>query len=354
VALIFGGMGALLLGRRPGNAIGWLLLAEGLTSAVQYGFDTAPAIAALGPRADPALVAWTSWTSNVIWIASVAVFGPLFLLFPDGKAISPRWGWLGPTTVGGAALLALGVATAPGPLNNFPDIQNPLTIGGDWSGAILIVGAVAFVGGSGLSALSLLVRWRRSTGDAREQLKWLAAVSLPFIVAGVLGYQIRVAQLFMIGFGMLTPVAIAIAVLRHRLYEIDQVISRTVVYGALTAILAGIYTATLKLLQEVFVQVTGAQSDGAVILATLVIAAAFTPVRKGLEQLIDRRFKPAPGSAAGMAETSLASGIGAVELDALVRRAVREELRAILEPGRGDSIAESSPVGPAAEAAPQA
>jgi len=343
VAIAFGGMGGLILGRRPGNVIGWLLLIEGLASAVQFGVDAAPAIAAAGPTPDPVLVAWTAWVSNVIWIWSVVVFGPLFLLFPDGKPISPRWGPLGPLTILGAVLLAIGFGTTPGPLNNFPNVPNPVTFGGDWSGTVLMIGAVTFAGGSALCAISLVVRWRRSTGDAREQLKWLAAVSLPFIVAGTISSEVKVAQYLMIGFGLLMPVAIAIAVLRHRLYDIDQVISRTVVYGALTAILAGIYTATLKLLQEGFVQVTGKESEGAVILSTLVIAAAFTPVRKGLEQLIDRRFKPTPSAAAAGLAVVHGATFGATELDTLVRRAVREELTAILEPVRRADSAMSEP-----------
>ncbi|HEX4896885.1 MAG TPA: hypothetical protein VFV53_00840 [Candidatus Limnocylindrales bacterium] len=277
--------------------------------------------------------------SNIIWLWSVAVFGPLFLLYPNGKPVSPRWGPIGPLTILGAVLLAIGMGTMPGALNNFPEVTNPVTIGGGWSGSVAMIGTVLFAGGSALSAVSLVVRWRRSRGDAREQLKWLAAVSLPFIAAGLLSPTSRVAQYVMIGFGILTPVAIAIAVLRHRLYDIDQVISRTVVYGALTAILAGIYTATLKLLQEVFVQVTGKESEGAVILATLVIAAAFTPVRKGLEQLIDRRFKPTPSSTAAIGEAPAVT-LGAADMDALVRRAVREELTAILDP-RGPSLVEA-------------
>ncbi|MBI3747001.1 MAG: hypothetical protein HY264_10870 [Chloroflexi bacterium] len=334
VAVAFGGMGALILGRRPGNAIGWLLLVEGLATAVQFGIDAAPALAAGGPNPDPVLIAWTSWVSNVIWIWSVAVFGPLFLLFPDGTPLSPRWGPLGPLTILGAILFALGLGTTPGPLNNFPDVQNPVTFGGEWSRAVLVIGAVTFAGASALCAISLVVRWRRSSGDAREQMKWLAAVSLPFIAAGTISAAVQVAQYLMIGFGLLMPVAIAIAVLRHRLYDIDQVISRTVVYGALTAILAGLYTATLKLLQEGFVQVTGKESEGAVILSTLVIAAAFTPVRKGLEQVIDRRFKPAPRGVAAALAVVPGATLGADELDTLVRRAVREELTAILEPAR--------------------
>jgi hypothetical protein len=141
----------------------------------------------------------------------------------------------------------------------------------------------------------------------------------------------------MIGFGLAMPVAIAIAVLRHRLYDIDQLISRAVVYGALTAILAGVYAASLKILQEVFLQVTGTQSDGAVIVSTLVTAAFFSPMRKGLDHVVDRWFKRRKGAVPGghnpavaamtpMADATLA------DLETVIRRVVREELAATQPP----------------------
>jgi hypothetical protein len=338
VAAAFAGMGTLLVARRPGNVVGWLLLAEGVLSAIQFGLDTAPTVAATVWPSDPGRIAWMSWLSNVVWVPSVAVFGPLFLLFPDGRPVSPRWRALGPANALGAAILILGLATLPGPLANFQDISNPVTIGGDWSDVAIALGAALFLGASALSAVSLVVRWRRSTGDARQQLKWLASVSVPFVVAGAVSPTVVVAQYVMIGFGLAAPVAIAIAVLRYRLYDIDEILSRTFVYGALTAILAGVYAASLKVLQEVFVQLTGAGSDGAVIASTLVTAAFFAPVRRGLDSVVERRFKrpssaPPPTGPAMRVEAAVPVGLGDVE--SVVRRVIREELAAAGFEGAG-------------------
>ncbi len=325
VGLAFVGMGALILRRRPGNAIGWLLLLGGMFSSVQFAADLAPAAATRLAWGSSALV-WTSWISNLIWVASISVFGPILLLFPDGQPPTRRWGWLLPLTVVGASLVAIGLATSPGPLANYPSIENPVPIGGDLAGALTIVGAVLLIGGSILSAVTLVFRWRKSSGDSREQLKWLAAVGLPLVVSGAFSFA-PLAQYLMIGFVFAMPIAVAVAVLRHRLYDIDEIISRTVAYGVLTAILAGVFAATLKLSQDVFTQVTGAQSDGAIVVSTLVIAAAFTPIRKALDQRVDRRFKPmpAPGDLALVGVAGLTPAVLG-EFEEAVRRVIRAEL----------------------------
>lgn len=336
IAIGFAAMGALILRRRPGNRIGWLLLIAGLFSAFQFAADLAPPAAAKLGWGTPAVV-WLSWVSNIIWLPSIAVFGPIFLLFPDGRALSSRWGRLLPFTVLGAVALMVGLATTPGPLANYGSIENPVPIGGGVATFLTIVGAVLFIGGSVLCAISLLFRWRRSSGDSRAQMKWLAAVALPLVASGALSF-LPVAQYLMIAFAFATPIAIAVAVLRHRLYEIDEIISRTVAYGALTAILAGIFAATLKVSQDVLTQLTGAESDAAIIASTLVIAAVFTPIRKALDRRVDKRFKPAPGPGE-LALVGVAGLTPAViaELEAAVRRVMRAEL------GPRGTTADSSP-----------
>lgn len=329
VTVMVGGMGLLLVTRRPGNTIGWLLLAEGTMTSIQFAFDLAPNTAAeLGYG--PSVVGWLAWFTSGIFIPSLALFAPIFLLFPDGRPPTPRWRVVLVGTAVGAAVMWLGQAAAPGELQYYPGVRNPFPITVSWWVVPFGAGGLLLLASTLVSALSLLVRWRRSRGDAREQMKWLAAVALPVVVAGALSSFIPAMSYVMIAFGLAMPVAIATAILRHRLYDIDEIISRTVVYGALTAILAGIFAATLKFLQEAFVQVTGAQSDGAVILSTLVIAAAFTPVRKALEQVVDRRFKPAPAAVTAPVTMPSGAAMGAEDMEALVRRAVREELSAIL------------------------
>jgi hypothetical protein len=327
IAISFGVMGAFIARRRPGNPEGPVLLAVGVASAVQFAVDLLPAAARASGLAGSPTEAWAAWLSNWIWIVPVAFAGPGFLLFPDGKPPSAAWGRLLPATAVAAIGLIAALATAPGTLGNFPTIDNPLPIGGSVAAGVQTVGFVLLAFVLIASAVSLVVRWRRSSGITREQLKWLAYVSLPMTLAFALSQSSRVAQYGVVLFACAVPVAVAIAIVRHRLYDIDQIINRTLVYGALTAVLAGLYTAALRLFNELFVQVTGASSESSIILATLVLAAAFTPIRKWLEGIVDRRFKSAPGDAAILSGTAVAT-LTAAELETLVRRAVREEFAA--------------------------
>ncbi|HEV2005463.1 MAG TPA: hypothetical protein VGQ85_02515 [Candidatus Limnocylindrales bacterium] len=323
IAIAFGGMGLLLLRRRPSHRVGWLLLAEGTVTAIQFAVD----LGASGPTATPTpgQVVWVAWVSNWAWVVSIALLPPLFLLFPDGRALSARWSLAIPAVTLGAVAMILGLLSTPGPLLNFPTIVNPTGFGGTWSETAFDGGAVILLGAAATSVLSLVIRWRRSEGDAREQLKWLAFVGIPILIAASLSTALPIAQIAMIAFAVAAPFAIAIAILRHRLYDIDQLIGHTVVYGALTAILAGLYTAAVKFFNELFVQVTGASSESSIILATLVLAAAFTPVRKGLESIVERRYKPATGHTGDVSASGI-TAMSANALEALIRRAVRAEL----------------------------
>jgi hypothetical protein len=323
IAIAFGGMGLLLLRRRPSHRIGWLLLAEGAVTAIQFAVD----FGASGPTVTSTAgqVVWVAWVSNWIWVVSIALLPPLFLLFPEGRALSARWGVAIPAVTLGAAAMTLGLVSSPGPMLNFPTIANPTGFGGTWSELAFDGGAVVLLGAAATCVVSLVIRWRRSAGDAREQLKWLAFVGIPILIAASLSTVLPIAQIAMIAFAVAAPFAIAIAVLRHRLYDIDQLIGHTLVYGALTAILAGLYTAAVRFFNELFVQVTGASSESSIILATLVLAAAFTPVRKALESIVERRYKPATGRAADLARSGIAA-MSADDLEGLIRRAVRAEL----------------------------
>jgi len=329
IAIAFGAAGAVILRRRPENTIGALLIAEGVFSLSQFLIESAPRVLR-DTDGDPRLIAWLAAIANVAWLPSVLVIGLLVALFPDGRRLPGRWSVVVPALLGGVAAATVGLLFAPGPLDNYPDVTNPFGLGSDPPPALLqLAPLLLFVALAGAAA-SLLARWRRSTGDAREQLKWLAFASIPVVIGGSLSAAYPIGSYLMIAAAMAMPVAVAVAVQRYRLYDIDELVSRTFAYGALTAILAGVYTGALKLFNELFIQVTGTESEGSIILATLVLAAAFTPVRKALETLIDRRFKlksstngNAPGAPGGTV-----AGIDLVQLDAVVRRAVREELAA--------------------------
>jgi len=181
------------------------------------------------------------------------------------------------------------------------------------------------------AGLSLTLRWRRATGVVREQLKWLA-LSVAFVVAtmwlAIVPNPLAVA-LFIVAIGTV-PLAVGVAVLRYHLYDIDTVISRTLVFGLLTAVLTGLFAGLQRLFQAIFVGVTGNESDAAIVITTLVLAAGFAPMKSALERFVSRRFA---SSASGPSSSSSAVAGGpelGPDLEAALRRVVREEMRTAL------------------------
>src|SRR5258706_1597947 len=177
LAIAFGGMGLLLIRRRPGNRIGWLLVLEAIVSTIHFAFDQL-AIAGL-PPGSPAWEPVVAWISNWIWLVAISPVAVVLPLFPEWLALSPRWGAVCPTLVVGVTVAIVGHATEPGSIANYPSVQSPLTIGGAWSRGAFLVGGAIFLAASAGSVFSLVIRWRRSSGDEREQLKWLAVVGGP-------------------------------------------------------------------------------------------------------------------------------------------------------------------------------
>ena len=238
-----------------------------------------------------------------IWVPGVGpamTFG--LLLFPDGRLPSGSWRIVGVLAVISLVALAFGSAFTPGPLSDYPEVDNPL-------GLAVLEGSVLEDGGVGwlllsasvvISAVSIAVRYRRATGEQRQQIKW-------FVFAGVLiavgwaasrvtqdatstsGGELGVVSL-MLGITSLLgiPVAIGIAILRHRLYDIDLVINRTLVYGSLTVVLALLYFGGVTAIQAVFQTLTGheQQPQLAIVASTLVRAALFTPLRGRIQAYI--------------------------------------------------------------------
>ena len=294
----FAVVGTLVASRQPRNAIGWLLLAIALL------FSISNVVEALATgTADPApVVMWLDdWLSDV-WIALIAVWIPL--LFPDGRLLSRGWrlvAWFG------TAAFTLGVLARA-----FGDHEldtsaaghhpNPFALpgaAGDVLGALIVPASVAYAPAALGAMAGLVVRLRRSHGVERLQLKWfafvgslmLAALLLAAIglatqhtaVGNVVGNLGWVAFLFLVVFGL--PAALGMAILRHRLYDIDVVINRTLVYGALTATLGATYLALVLL-----IGLTVGQSNVAIALSTLAVAALFRPARSSIQAAVDRRF----------------------------------------------------------------
>jgi hypothetical protein len=225
----------------------------------------------------------------------------LFLLFPSGHLLDRGWRAVIALSAAGSVAFIVGSITKPGELDPevFPRLVNPVGFPEWWAGiaqALIIAGNVALITAAAAGAISLLLRHRRGDAIERAQIRWIALVgSLAAGAYAVAALQLPVvsSMAWELGFAFLAcmPVAIGIAISRYRLYDIDRLINRTLVYGSLTAILAGIFTAGIGLAQRVFVATTGESSDAALVITTLVVATLYAPLRKRLEAVIDRRFK---------------------------------------------------------------
>ena len=289
--LAFATVGALVATRRPRNPLGWILLAAGVSYVV--GGTTVEAVEAGGTGGWVTLAAWVGAWVWMTGVAPVATFG--LLLFPDGRLPSPRWWPVAWLAGGGLAAVVIGLALEPG---RFADtaIENPVGLdAAPWLPRGLgTAGAVALIAALVGSIASLRARYQAAGADERMQLKWLlyaatlvgagVAVSVPveiFVGDSVANVTNAITTLTMAA----VPVAMGIAILRHRLYDVDVVINRTLVYGALTATLAASYVGGVLLAQLVI------GADGlAVAVSTLAVAALFRPARARIQALVDRRF----------------------------------------------------------------
>ena len=293
-------VGAIVASRRPENPIGWLLLLSGLAISINH-FGAQYAIYALlaQPGSLPAgeALAWiASWLLPIY--SGLQVF--YLLLFPTGRLPSRRWRPLAWLTV---AYILVGVilsAFSSGAyLGSLGPIRNPLGIEGFtnfYKALLYTVSPLLYVA----VALSLLMRLRRAVGVERQQLKWLAYSAAIFALGIVLivipiaidtpSWYEWVGTAIFTASGAAITISIGIAILRYRLYEIDTLINRTLVYGSLTVTLVALYFGGIVVLQRFFVLLTGQQSTLAVVASTLVIAALFNPLRRRIQSFIDRRF----------------------------------------------------------------
>ena len=303
----FAVVGAMLVAKRPTNPIGWILSAVALMLAI-FLAGGAYATYVMVTRGQPdALAVVGAWTFNWFWFLMLAlalIYLPM--LFPDGRLLSRRWlpvAVLAGIATSGIVLLNALVETIP--VNEAPGygIANPIGIEGLGRAEDLpifgVLNGLFLVAGVGAVA-SVVVRFRRSRGVERQQMKLFAYVTVVLLGGAVLTGAISDATgvrwlgtssfiLSMVGFVSL-PIAVGIAILRYRLYDIDVVINRTLVYGPLTAMLVLVYLGGVVSLQYVFRALTGQGSQVAVVASTLIIAALFNPLRRRVQAFVDRRF----------------------------------------------------------------
>jgi hypothetical protein len=261
-----------------------------------------------------------------VWILFVGLLVLSLLLFPDGQLPGRRWAWLAWLTVLLTSVGAAWQAFSPGVIVSLGSIRNPLGNEGLPKAnepVQTIMFALLFV----VVASSLFVRLRRASGIERQQIKWPAYTAVMAVTGGVLTYTIAEALgaqwLEWTGFVILMaalvcfPISVGIAIVRYRLYEIDLIINRTLVYGSLTASLVALYFGGIVVLQGIFVALTGQQSTLAVVASTFLIAAMFTPLRRRIQSFIDRRFYRSNYDAAKTLEAFSAQLRNETDLDAL-------------------------------------
>ncbi|HWD45575.1 MAG TPA: hypothetical protein VHM23_18010 [Actinomycetota bacterium] len=291
-------LGGLIAARRPASVYGWLWFVIGLgvgLDAFARGYAT---FGLLGrPGALPGVMV-AAWATNFTWILGLGLLPLVLLLFPDGRPPTRRWAPLAWLVLVLAAALPLEGVVSPGSLQLFPFLDNPLGVtGGALGWLVQAFGQVAFrlfLATLPAAALALALRFRRSRGVERQQLKWFAAAGLILVAVPVadtispFGFDSnRLIELL-----STWPLyaGIGIAILRYRLYDIDRLLNRTLVYGLLTVILGLGYGGAVLVAGQLFGGLGGQPPSWAVAGATLATAALFQPARRRIQAIVDRRF----------------------------------------------------------------
>jgi hypothetical protein len=295
VVVAFSFVGCLIALRRPASAIGWMLAAVGVVFAIvvassstsQWGLATG----SLSRDASE----WVGVPANA-WVIGLSLIGiHIPLRLPDGRLPSPHWRWFSRATIVLTAVSLVGLAVQPGRVEGVAGTANPL--GSETLKVLQLAFVLVIVGFAGGLA-ALVVRYRRAALRERVQLRWIALGGAVFLVVFVVTLVLPIPEhsvagevstsIAQVAFAAL-PVAVGYAVLKHGLYDIDVVVRRTIVYGALTATLAGTYLGCVLLLQFVLSAVTS-DSGLAVAGSTLAVAALFRPARARIQAGVDRRF----------------------------------------------------------------
>jgi hypothetical protein len=318
----FATVGLVLALRRPGNPIGWLYSAAGLAWA--YTIPVAPWIEQLvrEHRPLPLVAQLVAATGDLSWAPAIALGITLpALLLPDGRLRSRRWRVVVVTSVTGAALTFLAAPLAPGPLEEM-GIENPFGLAGPAgkvAGTLTVAGILLHWLSLPPAAVCVVLRFRSSRGVERQQMRWVAAgaagavAGLLAAVPGGLGFAPAWTSAIVFPALVCPPLAVGVAVLRYRLYDLDRIISRTLTYGLVTVLLGLGYAAVVLGLGRLL----GRDSSLVVAAATLAAVAAFTPLRRRVQGLVDRRFNRRRYDAAQTVDAFAARVRDQLDLDAL-------------------------------------
>jgi hypothetical protein len=292
IVLTFSAVGALIVFRRPSHRVGWIFCIAGLLSAVT---ELATSYAVHADRSRPPLPArdLAASVGDVGWVPALGAIVFLLLLFPDGRPLTGRW-WLA-VRLAGLGIVLTTVALVLHPHELLPEerlrIENPYAVPAARHvlDAMVAIGAVLTLGAMVAGVVSLVLRWRRSSGAERLQLKWFTYAAAVLAVAALatndLGDSVPIGAVRAALIGPVLAVATGVAILRHRLYDIDVVINRTLVYGALTVTLGAVYLGLVLLLG-----LAVGRSNLSIAVSTLAVAALFRPARARIQAAVDRRF----------------------------------------------------------------
>jgi len=299
-------VGAIVASRRPNNLVGWILCGIGLLFGVEafaeaYAYYTLAA----GPGSLPGGLYMAWFSAEFLWLPGLFLGSALLvLMFPNGQLLSRSWRAVVWLAVGGSAITALLFATSPGRISPYR-VSNPFGIEGALRSILHVLGMLAMATVlvcCVLAVISVFVRLQSAEGEERQQIKWFAYAAAVLLSTFFLGLPLA-AVIAAIGLGwvapiplvigiLATPAAVGVAMLRYRLYDIDVIINRTLVYGSRTLMLALLYFGGVTATQAAFTALTGQEEQPqlAIVVSTLVIAALFNPLRHRIQSFIDRRF----------------------------------------------------------------
>lgn len=317
--------GAIILRRHARHGIGWVFLTLGLSSALQgllYEYMLYSLI--LYPGSLPGGIQ-VAWLLEVYWVSIIFLVAMILVLFPSGALPSPKWRWYVVSSAGFMALVSIIMSVTPGKLeSSYGGLENPY----GWEALrpateiLVAMTGLVFLVLFGPPIIGLVGRFRRAQGIERQQYKWFVYAAVLMVLTGMLtgsSYIPILQYVFMLSI-LLLPVAIAVAVLRYRLFDIDIIIRRTLQYGLLSGMIVMLYNGGVVLLQVGVSALTG-RTDSALVtvITTLAIAAFFNPLRVRVQEFIDRRFYRSRYDAERSLEHFAAAARAEVDIDRLTQ-----------------------------------